>query len=132
MKLTIKGILFLICLPFAVHADSPPPFLKNTLPEHAMMQILQSWGAMQGKDAAIDGKTRELIALAVAAQIPCEYCVYAHSTRLKNKLGASDAELKEAVAVAGYIRLLSTVFNGNAYSIEDFKSEFDKALLGSN
>jgi len=132
MKSTITGILFLVGFPFAVHADGPPPFLKNTLPEHAMTQILQSWGAMQGEDAAIDGKTRELIALAVAAQIPCEYCIYAHSTRLKNKLGASDAELKEAIAISGYIRLFSTVFNGNAYSFDDFKSEFDKALAGSN
>ena len=128
MKSLIAGILFSFSLVQIAQADGPPPFMKDTLPEHAMMEILKSWGAVQGEGAAVDAKTRELIALAVAAQIPCEYCVYAHTTRLKEKLGASDAELKEAVAIAGYIRLFSTVFNGNGYSFEDFKDEFNKAL----
>lgn len=128
MKSVVAGVLFSFSLMSIAQADGPPPFMKDTLPEHAMMEILKSWGAVQGEGAAIDAKTRELIALAVAAQIPCEYCVYAHTTRLKEKLGASDAELKEAVAIAGYIRLFSTVFNGNGYSFEDFQAEFDKAL----
>ena len=32
-----------------------------------------------GKDAKLSAKTRELIALGVAAQIPCAYCVYVHT-----------------------------------------------------
>lgn len=128
MKGIFAGILISFSLMSITHADGPPPFMKDTLPEHAMMKILQSWGAVKGEGAAIDAKTRELIALAVAAQIPCEYCVYAHTTRLKEKLGATEAELKEAIVIAGYIRLFSTVFNGNSYSFEDFQTEFDKAL----
>ncbi|MEM7297662.1 MAG: carboxymuconolactone decarboxylase family protein [Bacteroidota bacterium] len=128
MKSIVTLILFSFSLVPIVQADGPPPYIKDTFPEHAMMEILKSWGAVKGEGAAIDGKTRELIALAVAAQIPCEYCVYAHTTRLKEKMSASDAELKEAVAIAGYIRLFSTVFNGNGYSFEDFQAEFDKAL----
>jgi len=128
MKSLIAGVLFSLTLMPIAQADGPPPFMKDTLPEHAMMEILKSWGAVQGEGAAVDAKTRELIALAVAAQIPCEYCVYAHTTRLKEKLGASDAELKEAIVIAGYIRLFSTVFNGNGYSFEDFQAEFDKVL----
>ena len=31
------------------------------------------------KNTALPSKTRELIGLAVAAQIPCEYCIYYHT-----------------------------------------------------
>jgi len=118
----------LVSLSAATSADGPPNFMKDTLPEHAMMKILESWGAMQGEGATIDAKTRELIALAVSAQIPCDYCVHAHTARLKRQLGASDAEVKEAVAIAGYIRLFSTVFNGNSYDFDKFQAEYDALL----
>ncbi len=128
--LTLRTLLLIgiVLITKSASAEGPPAFMKDTLPEHAMMKIVESWGAVQGEGAAIDAKTRELIALAVSAQIPCEYCVHAHSTRLKTKLGATDAELKEAVAIAGYIRLFSTVFNGNNYDIDKFKTEFDSLM----
>ena len=40
-------------------------------------------------------KTKQLIGLAVAAQIPCAYCVYAH-TKFAKAAGATDAQIKEA------------------------------------
>ena len=78
-----------------------------------------------GKDAKIDAKTRELIALGVAAQIPCGYCVYVHK---KNAMaeGASDEEVREAVAIAAHVRHWSTVLNGMGYDFEAFKTEIDK------
>ncbi len=123
------GFLALLFVSVKSHANDTPAFLADTLPTHAISEILTSWQAMQDSNAQIDAKTRELIALAVAAQIPCHYCVHAHSTRLRSKLGASEAELKEAVAIAGYIRLFSTVFNGNDYEITKFKSEFDGLMI---
>lgn len=111
-------------------ADGPPPFFKETLPEHAIAKMLESYGVLQGEGAALDPKTRELIALAVAAQIPCEYCVYAHRKNAKGH-GASEAELREAAATAGYVRMWSTVFQAAAYDLDEFKADHDK-LTGTS
>jgi len=65
-----------------------------------------------------------------AAQIPCQYCVYANTVALK-KMGATPAEIKEAVAMAGYIRLMSTILNGSGYDFEKFTQEYDQLVAGS-
>ena len=78
-----------------------------------------------GENAQLDAKTRELIALGVAAQIPCEYCVYGH-TKNAMAAGASEAEIREAVATAAHVRHWSTVLNGMAYDFESFKVEVDE------
>jgi AhpD family alkylhydroperoxidase len=48
---------------------------------------------------ALDAKTKELIALAVAAQIPCAACIYFHSAAATAN-GATGKEISEAVALA--------------------------------
>jgi AhpD family alkylhydroperoxidase len=107
-------------------AQETPKFYKDTYPEYALKSALEAQGILEGKDAELDAKTRNLIALAVAAQIPCTYCVYAHT---KDALahGASDAEVREAVATAATVRQWSTVLNGMAYDLEAFKKEYDGA-----
>jgi len=85
---------------------------------------------LSGEQAKLDGKTRELIALAVAAQIPCAYCVYFHDKSARAK-GASDAEVREAVATSAHVRHWSTVLNGMAYDLDAFKAEVD-ALMASD
>jgi AhpD family alkylhydroperoxidase len=80
---------------------------------------------LEGEGAQLDAKTRELIALAVAAQIPCAYCVYGHTKNAHAK-GATDAEIREAVAAAATVRQWSTVLNGMGYDFEAFKVEVDK------
>jgi alkylhydroperoxidase/carboxymuconolactone decarboxylase family protein YurZ len=49
--------------------------------------------------------------------------VFAH-TALAKKHGATDAEIKEAIAVAALVRQWSTVLNGSAYDMKAFKAEF--------
>ena len=80
-----------------------------------------------GDDAKLDAKTRELIALGVAAQIPCIYCVYVHNKKARAQ-GATEAEIREAVATAAHVRHWSTVLNGMAYDFNAFKAEVDKML----
>ena len=65
--------------------------------------------------------------LAVASQIPCEYCVYAHTTMAK-MLGATEEEIQEAVMKGAEVRFWSTVLNGNHVDYESFKSEWDDML----
>jgi AhpD family alkylhydroperoxidase len=71
---------------------------------------------------ALDAKTKALISLAVAAQIPCQYCIWSDTLTLK-QLGASDEEIGEAVAMAGLTRNASTLFNGLQVDFEQFKKD---------
>ena len=48
---------------------------------------------------ALDKKTKELIALAVATAIKCTYCINSHSQKAKVN-GATPQEMKEAIYVA--------------------------------
>src|SRR4051812_34672324 len=60
-----------------------PGFFK-AFPEHG---IAGAWEEMKGVQmnprSALPGKTKELIGLAVAAQIPCRYCIYFHTNVAK-------------------------------------------------
>jgi AhpD family alkylhydroperoxidase len=69
---------------------------------------------------------KQLIALGVAAQIPCAYCVYGHTMKAK-EAGATEDEIKEALAVAAMTRKWSTVLNGAAYDMEKFKAQMGGA-----
>lgn len=108
-----------------VMAENVPNFYKDTYPKHALKSALEASKELMGKNAKLDAKTRELIALGVAAQIPCVYCVYVHT---KNAMagGASEDEIREAVAIAAHVRHWSTVLNGMGYDFEAFKAEVDK------
>lgn len=108
----------------AAFAQQPPKFFVDSYPTHALKSAMEARAVLEGKEAKLDAKTRELIALGVAAQIPCEYCVYAH-TKAARANGASEAEVREAVATAATVRHWSTVLNGMAINFADFKAEVD-------
>ena len=108
-------------------AQDAPDFMKNTYPDYALDQAMGLVGALEGDQAAIDGKTMQLIQLGVAAQIPCDYYVYYHR-RAAKAAGASDDEIKAAVAAAADTRLWSTVLNGADYDMEAFKAEVDRLI----
>ena len=113
-----------------VLAQEPPRFYKETYPEYALKSRLEAEDVLAGAKAKLDAKTRELIALAVAAQIPCAYCVYVHDKKARG-LGAGEDEIREAVATAAHVRHWSTVLNGMAYDFDAFKAEVD-ALMASD
>ena len=75
----------------------------------------------------LDGKTKELLGLAVAAQIPCTYCIYFHTAAAKLN-GASDEEIRETVAMAALVRHWSTVLNGMQADFAGFRKETDTVL----
>lgn len=106
----------------AAAAGDPPNFMKQTYPEQALEAAWAEYQAVYIAKGAIPRKMKQLIALGVAAQIPCEYCVYGHTKNAK-KAGATDAEIKEALAIAALTRKWSTILNGSAYDYEKFKAE---------
>ncbi|MDO5697913.1 MAG: carboxymuconolactone decarboxylase family protein [Dermatophilus congolensis] len=54
-------------------------------------------------DGALDEKTKQLIAVAVAHTTQCPYCIKGH-TKLAHRRGASDEQIMEAIWVAAEMR----------------------------
>lgn len=71
---------------------------------------------------ALPPKVKSLISLAVAAQIPCSYCVWSDTENAK-RAGATDEEIQEAVAMAALTRHWSTIFNGMQVDFAQFKKD---------
>ena len=103
------------------------PVMFKVFPAYLRAGAWEWFKAASSPDAAVPAKYRELIKLGVAAQIPCSYCVYAHITMAK-MLGATDAEIQDAVASAAQTRHWSTVLNGTGVDLEEFKAEWDGIL----
>ncbi|MET3519663.1 carboxymuconolactone decarboxylase family protein [Mesorhizobium abyssinicae] len=101
------------------------PAMFKTLPDVA---VAGAWAEIKGvqlnPNTALDGKTKELMGLAVAAQIPCQYCIYFH-TEAARLNGASDEEIKEAIAMAAIVRHWSTMLNGSQVDLATFKKQTD-------
>ncbi len=99
-----------------------PGFFKM-FPEEGIAGAWEEMKAIQmNPQSAIPGKYKDLIGLAVAAQIPCKYCVYFH-TKVAKVEGASDREIKEAVAMAAIVRHWSTYLNGIQLDDAAFKKD---------
>lgn len=120
----LVAALALVVACSAVNAEDGPTWLRDTYPKSAVGAVLQDFAYLYGDKAALAPKTRELVMLGVSAQIPCEYCIYYH-TKAAKKLGATDVELREALAVAGNARKFSTILNGSMYDMDAFRREVD-------
>ena len=104
-----------------------PGFFK-AFPEAGIAGAWAEFKTVQlNPDTKLNGKTKELIGLAVAAQIPCTYCVYFHTAAAKAN-GATDEEIREAVAMAAISRHWSTVLNGMQVDLAAFKADTDTVL----
>ena len=146
IKYTIRRLIFIIpvlLIPITLSAQSSDAYKQakkeieqtfgtflsmfEAFPEHALPGAWDSFKQLQSPDNAIPPKYRELMQLSVASQIPCVYCVYYHTTVAK-AYGATDEEIKEAIAHGAQTRQWSMVLQGNQIEFEDFKAEVDAAL----
>jgi len=93
-------------------AQEPPQWMKQTLPDQLLKLHWDEQQAVLNSTGALDGKTKQLIGLGVAAQIPCAYCAYV-LTKGAKAAGATDAQIKEAIATAALVRFNSTMLNGS-------------------
>jgi AhpD family alkylhydroperoxidase len=104
-----------------------PGFFK-AFPEAGIAGAWTEFKTLQVSDQTyLTPKVKQLIGLAVSAQVPCAYCVYFH-TAVAKAYGATDDEIKEAVAMAAISRHWSTVLNGMAIDLPTFKREVDTSL----
>ena len=112
--LASAGLALLLALASepSASAQEAPEWMKQTLPDQALKPLWDVYRAVNSPTGALNGKTKQLIGLAVAAQIPCSYCVFVH-TKSAKAAGATDAQIKEAIATAALVRFNSTMLNGS-------------------
>src|SRR5260370_33623266 len=79
---------------------SVPGFFKQ-FPEAGIAGAWAEFKSVQlNAKTKLDAKTKELIGLAVSAQIPCQYCIYFHTAAAKAN-AATEEKGPEAVAMRG-------------------------------
>jgi len=104
-----------------------PGFLK-AYPAVGIAGAWKEFKALElNPNTAVPGKYKELIGLAVASQIPCTYCIEAHTAFAKHA-GATQEEIAEAVAMSALTRHWSTLLNGNQQDMTAFRGETDRML----
>jgi AhpD family alkylhydroperoxidase len=93
--------------------------------------IAAAWKSMKSvelnPETMLTGKEKELIGLAVSAQVPCRYCIYFHTEAAKLN-GATDREIKESIAMASATRFWSTVLNGTQIDESTFRGEVRRVI----
>lgn len=99
-----------------------PTFMK-VYPRQGIAGAWTLTKSLEVEKGALDPKVKSLINIAVAAQIPCRYCIWL-DTKMARELGATDDEIAEAVAQAGLTRHWSAILNGMQVDFEAFKAEF--------
>lgn len=99
-----------------------PTFFK-VFPKEA---IAGAWSEFKGLQlnpyTSLTVKQKELIGVAVAAQIPCEYCIIFHKS-VAALNGASEREIQEAIAMSALTRHWSALFHGPQMEFAAFKKD---------
>lgn len=102
-----------------------PKFLREFPPE-ALPGAWEDFKSIQlSPNTALEPKTKELIGLAVASQIPCRYCVSFHR-KAATFHGAKTAELNFAIAVSASVRRWSNYLYGTQQDMTGFKMDVDR------
>ena len=100
------------------------PTMFEVFPKYALAGAWENFKQLSSPESKIPAKYRELLQLAVAAQIPCQYCIYFHTSAAK-AFGATDEEIHEAIAQGAQTRHWSMILQGNQTDFNEFKEEFD-------
>ena len=98
------------------------PGYMESLPEQALINEWPNLKRFLFGDSAIDPKTRELVGLAVAAAIGCEYCRHFHKGAAQLH-GATEEELAELAFLASYTPRYSALIQAQDYDVDVFYEE---------
>jgi AhpD family alkylhydroperoxidase len=105
-----------------------PTFMQQ-MPRATLPVAIAGYTNLEAGETALPAKTKYLISLAVAAQIPCQYCIWADTLAAK-AAGATDEEIGEAVGVAAMTRFWSTNFNGLQVDLATYQKELGPLFAG--
>lgn len=101
-----------------------PGFMK-ALPRDALVNEWPNFKKYQLEDSLIPSKYRELIGLAVAANIKCPYCQAFH-TGAAQMNGATDDEMAELVMLASMTSRWSAIIHAQHYDMDTFNRELEQ------
>lgn len=96
----------------------PPPL--GTIPEEDAVSEWPFFRKYTVGESEIPPKYRELMGLAVAANIKCPYCAHFHTEAAKMH-GATDEELREAFSLASLTSRYSAMLHAQQYDLDEFK-----------
>jgi len=100
------------------------PGYLEALPEQDLINEWPNLERFMFGAGEINPKQRELVGLAVAAAIGCEYCRHFHKGAAQLH-GATDEELAEISFVASYTPRYSALIQAQDYDVEQFKQEVE-------
>lgn len=132
-KIYAIALALVLSVPAAAQAEESPESRKANAEMKQMLGTVPSflrvvpdgitgpfWELLKGvqlnPNTALDGRQKELIGVAVAAQVPCAYCVYFHTEAAKLN-GGTAAQVQEAIVIAGVARHWSTVAAGQGKAV---------------
>lgn len=101
-----------------------PGFMK-ALPENVLIQEWPLFKKYNFEETEIPAKYRELMGLAVAANIKCPYCIHFHKGAAQMN-GATENEFAETVFLASYTARWSSIIHAQDYDYQKFKEEFQQ------
>jgi len=103
-----------------------PGFMK-ALPEEVLIHEWPLFKRYGLEETVIPAKYRELMGLAVAANIKCQYCQLFHTDAAK-MCGATEEELSETFFLASDTVRWSAMLHAQNYDFEKFKEEFRQMM----
>jgi len=133
MKTPIICVSFLVtCISAFSLADDQMREVKTANPFVALHPEAQQEATAEYYEAveknvfngAIPLKYAQLAALSASVAIRCEYCIPAH-TAFAKAAGATDEEIKTAVAIAADVSLNSSMLYGNQFDMDAFLKMFE-------
>ncbi len=98
------------------------PEWMRQMPQEALDGFWSSMRDFQLAETKIPNKYKELIGLAVSGATRCRYCVLFHAEAAR-LAGATDEEIAEASAMAGFTMMASTFLNAQGIDYEVFRRE---------
>jgi AhpD family alkylhydroperoxidase len=101
------------------------PEFVTKFPSEALAGAWRMERDVEMTPSALPDKYKSLVGLAVAAQIPCRYCLAA-DTEFAKLAGATDREIAEAVAMAGFTRQEGTFMTGLAIDEAGYRKDMDR------
>ena len=101
-----------------------PGFMK-ALPKDALVHEWPVWKKYTIEESEIPEKYRELMGLAVAANIKCPYCLFFHQS-MARAAGATDDELAETAIIAGLTSRWSAMLHAQRYDMGTLEKEGQK------
>lgn len=101
-----------------------PGFMK-ALPEDVLVKEWPLFKKYELGESKIPAKYREMIGLAISANIKCPYCQLFHTEGAK-MMGATDEEFAEVAFLASFTSRWSAMIHAQNYDINKFGEELQQ------